>query len=533
MTRLHEVNPLIADAARVLGRHEHVLGVGIGDREVADEVVGEMSLKVFVDRKVGRAELSRDDLLPRGLGDLRIDVTSVDGMRRRADGEIVPQPINDEEMVYQPQEGKPPIARQTMRSGRHGVLEGGMGLSAGYGSGTIGCFLEDQHSDDVYALTNDHVLRNVARGRTLEPGRTVGSSNRVGVFNFCCTRTIGTVHVSTEYTWTSNPFGIDEDDDGDPDRWSPGVILPDAGVVKLDDGVRYSPTIHHVGPIYGVRDLMSPDFVVEDLLNQRFQVLKRGRTTGTTGGFVIAIGTVASETSGVEIPADHVINGMITIRPNGPTAAAARRWFIASGDSGSVSIDLYGNVVALNHSSRDAQYGGTAMATPIKTVLDWLPPAFESDGHDRPVLHVAAHRSCDDIVRTAGDATAHVRDEQLGLDALVAVGVGREIGRVWDQHSGEILHLVNTNRHVGTVWQRSGVLQVVQHLLRIGADPDRRMPTSIDGRDPQACVDRFADELVRWGSPPLVRSIDELRDRLPELAGRSHAEVLMQLERAG
>jgi hypothetical protein len=225
---------------------------------------------------------------------------------------------------------------------------------------------------------------------------------------------------------------------------------------------------------------------------------------------------------------------MITIRPNSTTDIAERRWFVASGDSGSVSIDLSGNVVALNHSSAPALSGGATIATPIRTVLDLLPPAFESDGHDRPSLRVAAHRSCDDIVRTAGGVTAEVRVARLdlGLERLVAVGVGRELGRLWDQHAAEILHLVNSNTRVATLWHRSGVLQVVQHLVRLGADPDRRMPTMIDGRSPQACIDRFADELVRWGSPALIGSIDQLRDRLPELAGRTHAEIVQQLERA-
>ncbi|MGI5185559.1 hypothetical protein ACQEVZ_55880 [Dactylosporangium sp. CA-152071] len=68
--------------ARRLRGAANVHGVGLGGRWRADEPTGEGCLTVFVERKVHRHALSRADLVPTGLGDLRIDVVAVPRPRR-------------------------------------------------------------------------------------------------------------------------------------------------------------------------------------------------------------------------------------------------------------------------------------------------------------------------------------------------------------------------------------------------------------------------------------------------------------------
>ena len=115
------------------------------------------------------------------------------------------------------------------------------------------------------------------------------------------------------------------------------------------------------------------------------------------------------------------------------------------------------------------------------------------------------------------------------IQRMADIGVGREVWRLWGIHADEILHLVDTNARVATVWHRSGLPILVQHLIRLAGDPTRRMPSMIDGEPIVRCVERFTDELARHAGSDLRRDLAGLGP-IPDLAGCTYDEVVVRLE---
>jgi hypothetical protein len=77
-----------ADVEAVRARHEqellrflHVVGVATGLRTRPGSPTGEPAILVFVDRKVSESELSPDDVLPRELDGVPVDVVEAGAVR--------------------------------------------------------------------------------------------------------------------------------------------------------------------------------------------------------------------------------------------------------------------------------------------------------------------------------------------------------------------------------------------------------------------------------------------------------------------
>lgn len=478
-----------------------VVGVAVGDKQVAGEVTGRPCLQVYVTTKLPPSRLGHDQAIPPGAGDLEIDVVEIGRLR----------PMHR----YEAHPGNPWRPGLWSRSSEHRVLEGGMGLGTGHGGGTLGCFLEDADDPDgtVFALTNDHVLTSDRRPEA-EIGRVVGHANRGFVCHGFCARAIGTIAAAS---------GDGSDNDDGP--WI------DAGLVRLDDGVQYSPSMHRIGPVYGIRNLRDDD--MEIVLEQGTQVLKRGRATGTTGGYLIGFDMHQLDADGDYTTATlqpHLFNQVI-IKPNPVWAGGAGdAHFIDHCDSGSVCIDLDGNAIALMHRAGPAFGGGVALGTHLVDVVTWAESALA--GPDGPVdLRIATADVTRGLVRTVGggDPQASLNLLEASFQRLADIGIGREVWRLWGTHADEILHLVNTNARVATVWHRSGLPILLQHLVRLAGDPSRRMPATIDGEPIERCLDRFVDELSRHASAELRHDLLGVGP-IPSLAGCSYDEVVHRLE---
>ena len=493
MTTLLELSEHMREHLTALNGFHNVVGVAVGDKQVNGELRDQESIQVYVTEKVPAAALATDQLLPAGLGDLAIDVVAVGKIRRRS--------------RYDTHPGYPIIAGGLRSPGRHRVLEGGMAISAGNGQGTLGCFLEEvgDPSGRVYALTNDHVVTKRRNPQSVV-GRAAGHPMH-GICVGLCSRSIGTVAAHTL--------------DGYGDI---GSSL-DAAIVQLDEGVTYSPSMHRIGPVFGERHIDSED--VTTVLGARTQVLKSGAFTGTTGGYLIGYDLHAVVGGEVETTTTHPYN--IVVEPN-PVWAGHDGWrhFLDDGDSGSVCIDLDGNVLALMHSSVNVTHGGRSFGTIWSNVMTWAGGAVSDEGVQ---LQLAVHDGTRDLVRVAGggDAVAHASLIETSLQGLTDVGVGREVWRLWGGNSDEILHLVNTNPRVATVWHRSGLPILIQHLIRLAGDPTRRLPTTIDGQPIERCLARFVDELARHASPQLRRDLSDVRD-VPDLAGCTYDDVVRRLK---
>jgi hypothetical protein len=77
-----------ADVEAIRSRHEqellrfpHVVGVATGMRTREGRPTGEPAILVFVDRKVARSELAREDVLPRELDGVPVDVVEAGAVR--------------------------------------------------------------------------------------------------------------------------------------------------------------------------------------------------------------------------------------------------------------------------------------------------------------------------------------------------------------------------------------------------------------------------------------------------------------------
>lgn len=123
-------------AAERLRAYPHVTGVGVGFREVGGSRTDEIAIRVYVDRKLPRSELSDQDLLP----------AEVDGI-----------PVDVIEARFEVHGGPDPTAEHRRR---HNPMRGGIsvGNQVLVGSGTLGGSVFDNRSGRDLILSNWHVL---------------------------------------------------------------------------------------------------------------------------------------------------------------------------------------------------------------------------------------------------------------------------------------------------------------------------------------------------------------------------------------
>lgn len=240
-----------------------------------------------------------------------------------------------------------PIRRQSpVRPGRCRPLE--VGTSIGHHlttAGTLGCFVRRRIDGKLGILSNNHVLANTNHGRIgdviLQPAPSDG-----GRLDSVADR------VATLCDMIPIDFGVD------------GINFVDAAMATLIDGMQCSP--RHVA--HGTMSWAIGD--IDPLMFERQSVVKMGRTTGPTRGFVQAVNIdnlLVSYRFGQKFGIAR-FDRQISI-------AGDKRAFSSGGDSGSLVCSEAGQPVALLMAG--SKTGGTSgrgltFASPIEAVTDAL-----------------------------------------------------------------------------------------------------------------------------------------------------------------
>ena len=118
----------------------NVVGVGIGEKIKDGMPQGRLCVKVYVEKKIAKAQLPKKDLIPRELSPVETDVEEV--------GKIVAQG----------------------NSGRYRPAPGGVSLGHyRITAGTLGCLVKDKNSGKFFILSNNHVLANSNNAKKGDP----------------------------------------------------------------------------------------------------------------------------------------------------------------------------------------------------------------------------------------------------------------------------------------------------------------------------------------------------------------------------
>lgn len=267
----------------------NLVGIGIGEKIVADRPTSELCVKVLVARKYPRGRISRSDRIPASISGVPIDVEGVGYVRK-----------------FQ-------LPNQQRRRPVPGGVSGSLSFEAvGFRyAGTLGVMVVDRRSRDVvYALSNNHVLANENRAAigasTVQPATLDGGrpTDRVAALDR---------FVPLRYN-------------NEPNRM-------DAAIARFDAAGDAARVILDIGAPAGAGD---------PALN--LLVRKSGRTTGLTEGIVRAVQfdvfNVVYEQGMVRMDDVMVVEGV-------------RGSFSRPGDSGSAIVDAQGKVVGLLFAGSD------------------------------------------------------------------------------------------------------------------------------------------------------------------------------------
>jgi hypothetical protein len=302
----------------------------------------------------------------------------------------------------------------------------------------------------------------------------------------------------------------------------------DAGVIQLDPDLKYKPLIEGIGPVDG--------FLPTSELSVGFPVQKRGFVSGVSFGEITATGT--NGRLGSVFP--RYYRNAIIVTSTTKDSVGNLRPFLVAGDSGSALVTAGSSpvkVVGVLFASGD---GPQAFAIPMDLVIDAFPAlglSFDlAPGQDPNVVQTVPQR----VIAFQGlDSEAEVRATTFG-DVAVAIGtrlseaeneiasttLGRDYTDLVRRHFAEAQTLLNNNRRVGTVWQRSGGPEIMNRMLEIIYARDQRLPTEINGKPFADCLARIQQILMRYASPAFARDLSRYAPQIAEWSGMTYSELL-------
>jgi hypothetical protein len=473
-----------------------VHAVGIGSKVTKGSPTGEPSIRVFVVRKKPPGDVPPDDLVP----------SEIEGVKT----DVVETPVPTTQQIL----GEGANAHNEDED-RYRPLRGGTQINRiGRGNGTLGCFLTvNGDAAKVVAVTNHHVLyENSSDSPNHEQaGQPTGEDSCTK----CCSDVIGTV--------------LDAQCDADVD----------IALVQLQGGEKWLREVQDIGTVKGTHTV-----TLAEATPHTYQVKKRGRTTRLTGGFVTDIGMSGSVNKPDGSLHRNYVDA-IRVEANPDPANPGPRAFAKPGDSGSAVLNTSDEVVGILFGAGAT----TGLVIPIQKIIDKFATGVAAPR--RIALAVATATTLNDVqtipaasaVAPAGlpeaeapDLAAAFADEPRVLrGARLQLELGEsQIGQLWTamyhRHSPEIRGLLATSRRFATLWQRSGGAALFQCLVRAFHNPGLRVPETIDGRAPRQCADAVAAGLLQYGSPELKRDLHRLLPNVPDVAGRTYAEILESLK---
>ncbi|HEV3051738.1 MAG TPA: hypothetical protein VGX50_15640 [Longimicrobium sp.] len=267
-----------AFAAKSPAPESNVVGVGMGEKYAGDQPTGVLGLKFLVVRKYPEGQLSSDELLPKSIDGLPVDVEEVGVLRRQRAAAPAPTAAL-------------PNPRIRMRPARPGASIGFVSPTIRM-AGTFGALVTD--GTDFYVLSNSHVIADEGRlpegTRIVQPGTLDGgtASDAIGEL----TRAV--------------PF-----------RTSGNVV--DAAIARVQRRADVSREVLHIGAPAGVAR------AAMDMAVHKF-----GRTTSYT------VGRVTSVETDVKVEYD---TGVFRFDDQIIIVGRGGRPFSAPGDSGSLILE--------------------------------------------------------------------------------------------------------------------------------------------------------------------------------------------------
>jgi len=281
----------------------NVIGLGIGLKTVQGRRGDELCLAALVRRKLPRAALEPESVIPDELDGVATDVVEVGDVRA-----------------------------QVSRTSRHRPAPGGVSLGhTRVTAGTFGCIVRDRSTGDALLLSNNHVLADCNRGQPgdaiLQPGTADGGSEpadviaaleRFGEIQF--TRQPATCQLASGFVRVVNALAAWGGFHHRLEAWREDPLAVnriDAAAARPNDENDVLAEVLEIGPIKGTR---APELGL--------RVRKSGRSSGLTTGEIYVIETTLTVGYG---ESTAQFSGQIVTTP-----------MSRPGDSGSILVETGG-----------------------------------------------------------------------------------------------------------------------------------------------------------------------------------------------
>ena len=309
---------------QLLGKR-NVVACGVGFKQREGKWTDELCVVVSVTKKLPKAQLAAEDVVPQKLGEVKTDVLEIGVVRA----------LQSHQDRWRPAPG--------------GVSVGHVAVTAG----TIGCLV--QRGDDIFILSNNHVLANSNNGQIgdaiLQPGRYDGGTMADQIATLFEFVPIDFGQGPVECPWAKTTEAV------------LNALAQATGSSHRVMAVRQTAGVNQVDAALGKP--LSPDLVTKEILEigvpkgvkeaeLGMAIQKSGRTTGLTHDRITQIDVT------VQVNYDGQIATFIGQLATGPMSKG--------GDSGSAVLTEDGYVVGLLFAGSDT----TTFFNPIQAVLSAL-----------------------------------------------------------------------------------------------------------------------------------------------------------------
>ncbi|MCR4406155.1 MAG: S1 family peptidase [Anaerolineae bacterium] len=309
---------------QLLGKR-NVVACGVGFKQREGKWTDELCVVVSVTKKLPKAQLTAEDIVPQTLGEVKTDVLEIGVVRA----------LQSHQDKWRPAPG--------------GVSVGHVAVTAG----TIGCLV--QRGDEIFILSNNHVLANSNNAQIgdaiLQPGRYDGGTMADQIATLFDFVPIDFGQGPVECPWAKTAETV------------LNALAQATGSSHRVMAVRQTAGVNQVDAALGKP--LSPDLVTKEILEigvpkgvkeaeLGMAIQKSGRTTGLTHDRITQIDVT------VQVNYDGQIATFTGQLAAGPMSRG--------GDSGSAVLTEDGYVVGLLFAGSDT----TTFFNPIQTVLSAL-----------------------------------------------------------------------------------------------------------------------------------------------------------------
>ena len=306
---------------------KNVVGYGLGTKRVNGEKTGEEAMLFFVEKKTD--DISDEDRIP-----ATVDGKTTDVIETGVFSTLLLKPCGTE------------LMNKTIVP-----IRGGLSISDGGGSGTLGAVVKDATTGKLLALTNAHVA-----GNPLNCSASEAAQLEAAGVKFIHGPTAVGLEMYQPLSSNGNQFGsVVKDVEINFSSWH----RVDASVISIKSEYGVTPGI------MGITKYAQP-FIHPGTISVGTKVLKAGRTSGVTHGEILSMSATIGAEAGGGLTSNF--ENQILIEPD-------EDHFASPGDSGSVlCVDLgderagiIGLVFAAN-----LEVGGIVMANRLDDVVDAL-----------------------------------------------------------------------------------------------------------------------------------------------------------------